>query len=312
VECGTETPRDDLLGPPDELRCRPCVNRRYPVYDAPAREFVRPLRRPPVTLAVMAAAVVVTLGFWSRLTFAFSFLADPGLVWDGQLWRLPASALPHLGILHLVFNLYWFWRFGKAAESWMGSLRFAAFLVATASAASAVQMLLGLTALAPLSGGPSGVGLSGVNYALFGLLLALRRDKDFAAEQMQPGVVQLLIFWFFLCVVLTYWDVLGVANGAHGGGFVAGWLVGWAVLARWRVVAFAGVILLGLGLVVAALFLGRDARHAMRIGDWYFERGDDEGALRWYRKAEQALPGDERLRVRIRQAEDNAERPRRK
>ena len=62
VDCGTETPREEMYGPPDELRCRACVQRRFPTTNVPTAH--RPtvfLRWPPVTTFAVAAAVVVTL-----------------------------------------------------------------------------------------------------------------------------------------------------------------------------------------------------------------------------------------------------------
>ena len=41
--------------------------------------------------------------------------------------------------------------------------------------------------------------------------------------------VQLLIGWFFLCILLTHFGVMLVANIAHGAGFLFGVLYGLAI-----------------------------------------------------------------------------------
>ena len=40
--------------------------------------------------------------------------------WKGQPWRLVTSALPHVDLLHLAFNLYWLWAFGTTVEGVFG------------------------------------------------------------------------------------------------------------------------------------------------------------------------------------------------
>jgi membrane associated rhomboid family serine protease len=273
VDCGTETPREEMYGPPDELRCRACVQRRFPTTNVPTAH--RPtvfLRWPPVTTSLIIAAAVVTLLYWSKVKAISWLIAIPFYVWDWQLWRLATSVLPHGDPLHLIFNLIWTWRFGKAVEQWMGSLRFAGFVLAASAGPIAAEILLA---------GSVGVGLSGVGYALFGLLFALRRDEDFAAEQASPGVIQLFVAWFFICVALTYWDILPVANTAHAAGFVIGWLYGRAALARWRVPAVAGVSLLCAALCLATLYMPWDRWFCMHEARRAFGHGNPVAGQYW-------------------------------
>src|SRR5262249_4133408 len=141
---------------------------------------------------------------------------------------------------------YWTWRFGRALEEWMGWLRYLGFFILAGMGSSAAEFLY--------SPAPA-IGLSGVGYAMFGLLLALRRDTGFAAELMQPPIVQLFVFWFFLCIVLTYSGAMPVANIAHGAGAVIGWLLGQAVLLSQRHWLVVALTLLVTGLVVATQFM---------------------------------------------------------
>jgi membrane associated rhomboid family serine protease len=277
VDCGTETPREEMYGPPDELRCRACVQRRFPTTNVPTRHrssFF--LRWPPVTTFVVAAAVVVTLLAWSNVEATQWLFAWPPGLWNWQLWRLVTSVLPHASILHLVFNLLWLWRFGKAVEHWMGSMRFAGFVVATAAGPLAAQVLLT---------GSTGAGLSGVVYALFGLLLALRHDEEFAAELVPPGIIQLFVVWFFICIALTHWNILPVANVAHGAGWAIGWLYGRAVLARWRVAAMAGVSLLCLTLSLATQYMTWDRGFCAHRALQCLRQGDEQAAHAWLQQA---------------------------
>lgn len=40
---------------------------------------------------------------------------------------------------------------------------------------------------------------------------------------------QLLVAWFFICIVITWAGIISVANIAHGAGWFFGWLYGMAV-----------------------------------------------------------------------------------
>jgi len=164
---------------------------------------------------------------------------DQIAIWDGELWRLITGSFVHAGILHLIFNAYWTWRFGSVIEGWMGSVRFLGFFTLVALGSSAAQFVIS---------GP-GVGLSGVAYGLFGILYALRRSKGFAAQQMNRQIVSLFVGWFILCVILTYTNVWSVGNVAHGAGAVLGWLVGKAILSH-----RPKTLLAGLSMAVLASF----------------------------------------------------------
>jgi membrane associated rhomboid family serine protease len=289
VDCGTETPREELLGPPDELRCRACVNKRYPVYDD------RPVRREPlppfITYGVVVASVIASLVFWVRPDFVEWGILDPRAIWELQLWRLVTTAFFHANPtsnpMHLIFNLYFIWVFGRPLESWMGPVRFAGFFILLAAGSSAGQVL----------GGAGGIGLSGVGFGMFGLLYALRRYKDFAAMLMQPSTVQILVFWFFLCIVLTYMNVWQVANIAHGVGAVLGWLLGRAVLAGHRVWLIAGVCVLVVAEIAATQYMPWNAGYDIFRGNRCLHRADYQGALYWLDKALQLRPQNEGLRV---------------
>jgi membrane associated rhomboid family serine protease len=251
----------------------------------------RPRELPPVlTIAILALATIGSLLFWSRpqtVTFA---LADSE-VWDGQVWRLVSAVFLHGSWWHLLFNAYWMWYFGRDVEAWMGPPAFVGFFVLTAAGASAAQFL---------AHGAGGIGLSGVVYALFGLLYALRRHKDFAAMHMRPQIVQLFITWFFVCIFLTYARIMAIANVAHGAGAVLGWLVGRAVLARRRVWALSAVGVGALLLVAATMYMPWRTDYVVHRMNQAIQRKDYAAALYWARKLEPKSGGDRRFQYFLR------------
>lgn len=132
----------------------------------------------------------------------------------GEVWRLATPMFLHFGILHIVFNMMWLWQFGLVLETRFRSMRFLALVLFTA--------ILSNTAQAYMSGTSFG-GMSGVNYGLFGFLLArskLHPDPGFVVNRQTAA---LLLIWLVVC----FTGLVGpVANTAHVVGFLSGGLVG--------------------------------------------------------------------------------------
>ena len=296
VTCGFETPREQMYGAPDELRCRACAQKSYAPFETP-RRAPSVKAHAAVTITVGVAAAIATLWYGSDRTGSVRYLiADGREVWRGEVWRFLTSVLPHVNLLHLVFNLYWLWQFGRAVEAWMGSFLYAGFILLVAAGSSATSFLAS----------EHGIGLSGVGYALFGLLYALRRDKGFAAEQVPPQIVRLFVGWFFLCIVLTYTNVMPIGNVAHGAGAVLGWLVGKSLLLRRRIAALAGISVLVLGLVAATQQMPWNGEYALDRAIRYARQKNYAEALIWCRKAAQAYPHNRDLEHYLRYLEQSA------
>jgi membrane associated rhomboid family serine protease len=149
-------------------------------------------RRYPVTAGIAVAALLVSLAEWVLIELPFFF--DIRFVL--QPWRVVTSMLPHVNGVHLVFNFCWFWAFGTALERALGSWRYAALVAGLESVSAAAEYALFV----------GGVGLSGVLYGFLGFLWVRRRDARFQ-PLVQPATVLALVFWFFLCVVLTVAEI---------------------------------------------------------------------------------------------------------
>ena len=99
-------------------------------------------------------------------------------VWDGASWGLVTSVFVHLAIWHLAFNLYWLWILGRILETTIGSTRWLAFFVASAIVSSAAQLAVS---------GATGIGLSGVIYAVFGFMWVGQRAYPGFARSPAPA-----------------------------------------------------------------------------------------------------------------------------
>jgi membrane associated rhomboid family serine protease len=196
----------------------------------------------PVTAGIIGMAIAVTiLGKTGR---SIDPLTMNVLAFEGQPWRIWTSALPHADVLHILFNVMMLWTFGTVFEQIWGPLRtLAIFAVLQAGA------VLGEYALFS-----SGIGLSGIVYGLFGMLVVLeRRDPRFAGA-MDTRTIWILVGWFFFCIVMTVFDVMAIANAAHGVGALVGYLLGLTLAGRGRAKRIAAGA--GVAGVLAATVLG--------------------------------------------------------
>ncbi len=174
-------------------------------------------QRPWLTYSVMAVCIAIFLCLnlfatnWQQYNrFGLYSIND---LRDGYYWAIITNNFAHLEWWHLLFNMYWLGVFGVQIETVAGRKAFLLLVVATALAASAFQVLLA---------DEIGLGFSGVGYGMFGFLWIQARYGEPGKFTMEKGQINLFVAWFFICILLTKYEVLNVANAAHFGGFVAG------------------------------------------------------------------------------------------
>ena len=180
---------------------------RYP-FLATLRE-----RAGPVTWLVMAACVLVfiamnVLGDQAvMLWLAWPF--DPSLKFE--FWRYFTHAFMHFSLMHILFNLLWWWYLGGAVEKRIGSGKLVVITVIAALLSGFVQHQFS---------GPWFGGLSGVVYALMGYVW-LRGERDpQSGIYLQRGLILFSLVW----LIAGWFDVFGmsIANGAHVAGLLTG------------------------------------------------------------------------------------------
>lgn len=132
----------------------------------------------------------------------------------GQVWRLITPIFPHLGIMHLMFNMFWLLDLGKAIEIRRGSVLMLLMVLVAGILSNVGQYFW--------TGPPSGSGMSGVVYALFGYIWIKQRFEPQLGLGVSEQTVWLMFAWLFLCMT----GYLGhIGNAAH----VVGLLVGVAI-----------------------------------------------------------------------------------
>lgn len=146
------------------------------------------------------------------------------LVASGQTWRLFTAMFLHIGVLHLLSNLYALHMLGPLVEGYYGHARFLA-----------IYLVGGLTgSVASYAFSPaSSAGASGAIFALIGATTVyfLRYRDNFGARGR--AIVQNM----FLIIAINLIFGLSVAfidNWGHIGGLLGGALLAWALLPRYR------------------------------------------------------------------------------
>jgi membrane associated rhomboid family serine protease len=237
----------------------------------------------PITTCFIALAIVGTLRYWGGADIRrFEIGSD---AWLLEPWRLVTPVFFHVDVIHLIFNLYWLWLFGTKVEEEFGHGRTLGIYVLLAAGSNTADLALS----------HGGIGLSGVNYGLFGMLWVLT-SRDFRfRDVVDRQTIQLMVGWFFLCILLTIAGVWKVANVAHGAGCILGAMLGWTIAARNIGPRLLRGATLGVAMVlciaggtVARPFVNftSEIGHDVAVrGYLALERGDNQRAADLYKRA---------------------------
>jgi GlpG protein len=172
------------------------------------------LRDIPVTTSILLTCLLVYLLAMVGFTWPYEVLAiEPfaKLLDNHQWWRLIGPALIHFTVLHIVFNLLWWWTLGGQIERLLGRTTLVMLFLSSALLSNIGQLLV--------SGEHFG-GLSGVVYALVGCVWWLGWLRPAWGLMMPKPLVGFLLVW----LIIGYADILWVsmANTAHTVGLISG------------------------------------------------------------------------------------------
>ncbi|MGL4651709.1 MAG: rhomboid family intramembrane serine protease [Caldilineaceae bacterium] len=142
----------------------------------------------------------------------------------GEWWRLFTAMFLHIGILHLIFNMYAIFAIGPLVEGYYGSVRFAVIYL--------VGGLFG--SLASFAFSPSiSAGASGAVFAIAAAAAVYfyRYRENFGARGRAILQNMLIVLGANLVFGMAS---QGVDNWGHVGGMVGGLITGWALLPRYE------------------------------------------------------------------------------
>ncbi|WP_421272508.1 rhomboid family intramembrane serine protease GlpG [Aeromonas taiwanensis] len=172
----------------------------------------------PLTLVVIIACLAIYALDAIGLPIFDELAFHPTLAQftDWQAWRYITPAFIHFSVLHLVFNLLWWWYLGGQIEQRLGSGKLFILLIVGAALPNIAEFF---------ASGPRFGGLSGVVYALLGYSWLRARLQPACGLAMPPALMGFMLVW----LVLGFFDMLGTstANMAHLVGLLVGLLQGW-------------------------------------------------------------------------------------
>ena len=162
-----------------------------------------------------------------RLFITEYSLSDNLLQWNGalpeirhgQVWRLITPIFIHFGLLHLFFNMLWLRDLGSMIEARQSWKLLAVLVLVIAAGSNLAQYFFG---------GPMFGGMSGVVYGLLGYIWIRGKLDPGSGLYLHQSTVTMMLIW----LAIGFTGFLGIANGAHLGGLVAG--VGWGYLSSLR------------------------------------------------------------------------------
>ncbi|MBR9728621.1 rhomboid family intramembrane serine protease GlpG [Shewanella intestini] len=171
----------------------------------------------PLTLITVLVCVLIyiamNIGFANPVYESLSFFNATANNNYSEFWRIFTPSLMHFSIMHVSFNLLWWWYLGGKIENKLGMAPLMFLLVVGGTLPSVLQYFVS---------GPNFGGLSGVVYAVVGYTWLMGKRQPYKGIWLPDSYMVFMMIW----LVLGFTDILGmpIANGAHMGGLVVGLL----------------------------------------------------------------------------------------
>jgi rhomboid protease GluP len=164
---------------------------------------------------IMAAGGMNILSPGSETLLAWGANFRP-LTLDGQWWRLLTCCFIHIGIIHLLLNMYALAYIGIMLEPLLGRTRFIAAYLLTGVAASITSLWWHDWTVS--------AGASGAIFGMYGVFLALLTTNLIEKTARQELLSSIAVFVGYN---LIFGLKGGIDNAAHIGGLVSGMIMGY-------------------------------------------------------------------------------------
>lgn len=212
---------------------------------------------------------------------------------DGDYWRLFTAMFLHVGFMHLAFNAFGLFIFGRLVESVFGPFRFALLYLLSGLFGSLTSFLINSDVIA--------AGASGAVFGIIGVMAAyFASQRNVMGKMAQQNLYGLL----GLAAINVVFGLLspGIDNWAHLGGFAAGFGLGYALTPSYDVVrsltgrpmgfterrggqtkglwvAALAIVVLVLGVWAGTASLPASAAAHVRDAEQLFDQGNFEAAM---------------------------------
>jgi rhomboid protease GluP len=139
------------------------------------------------------------------------------LTLEGEWWRLITNCFLHIGILHLLMNMYALLYIGLLLEPHLGKTRFATAYILTGISASVTSLWWNDLTIS--------AGASGAIFGMYGVFLAMLTTNLIEKSARKALLASIAIF---VSYNLINGLKGGIDNAAHIGGLVSGLVIGYA------------------------------------------------------------------------------------
>lgn len=145
---------------------------------------------------------------------------ESSLTFNGGWWRLITSCFVHIGIFHLIGNLYYLYYIGSYLEPILGKSRFILSYLSTGIFAGMASLLANKYSYTVSA------GASGAIFGMFGVFVALLSTK-LIPERIRNSCLQNTLI--FIAYNLIFGRGPGIDSAAHVGGLLSGLVIGYCL-----------------------------------------------------------------------------------
>jgi rhomboid protease GluP len=156
----------------------------------------------------------------------------------GEWWRLFTSCFIHIGVIHLLMNMYALLYIGLLLEPLLGTKRFTIAYIVSGLAASITSLWWNDLVIS--------AGASGAIFGLYGVFLAMLSTNLIDKAERKALLASIGIF---VAYNLIYGMKEGIDNAAHIGGLVSGILIGYSFFPSFKKTEFPTLKYASMGIV---------------------------------------------------------------
>lgn len=140
------------------------------------------------------------------------------LVKSGEIWRLLTSSFLHVGLVHLIVNMYSLAILGTQVETFIGKLKYIFIYLVSAIVASLFSLVF-------VTSNVVSVGASGAIFGLMGALLYFGYHyRLFLSDAIKNQIIPIIVINLLISFSFT-----GIDAAAHVGGLIGGYLAAMAI-----------------------------------------------------------------------------------
>lgn len=172
-------------------------------------------------------AVVKTLSFVSQADYIATEGDPAASLRKGEVWRAITPIFLHLSMFHLAMNMFMLVSFGRMVERWLGTPRYALFVLLLAVGSNLLQGLMPEA----LQGSPFFGGISGVLYGFFGYVWVRSSINPMLGVSI-PMPVAMIFVGIIVLGLSGVFPSLRLAHLAHLGGLLIGAAMGFVAERR--------------------------------------------------------------------------------